>query len=47
MLDDGMGFELVPWKPQLGQHLGQHIAGTITPGGGIDWTLGRKRGLGI
>jgi len=47
MLDDGMGFELVPWKPQLNQHLGQHIAGTVTPGGGIDWTLGRKRGLSI
>ncbi|WP_333835398.1 DUF3363 domain-containing protein, partial [Rubrimonas sp.] len=47
MLDDGMGFELVPWKPQLDQHLGQHIAGTVTPGGGVDWTLGRKRGLGI
>jgi len=47
MLDDGMGFELVPWKPQLDQHLGQHIAGTVTSSGGIDWTLGRKRGLGI
>lgn len=47
MLDDGMGFELVPWKPQLEKHLGQTVSGTITPGGGIDWTLGRKRGLGI
>jgi len=47
MLDDGMGFELVPWKPQLNQHLGQRIAGTVLPDGGIDWTLGRKRGLGI
>lgn len=34
MLDDGMGFELVPWKPQLDQHLGQQVAGTVTPGGG-------------
>lgn len=47
MLDDGMGFELVPWKPQLEKHLGQTVSGTITQGGGIDWTLGRKRGLGI
>lgn len=47
MLDDGMGFELVPWKPQLEKHLGQRIAGTVTPGGGIDWTLGRRRELGI
>lgn len=47
MLDDGMGFELVPWKPQLEKHLGQTVTGTMTPGGGVDWTLGRKRGLGI
>lgn len=47
MLDDGMGFELVPWKPQLEKHLRQIVSGTITLGGGIDWTLGRKRGLGI
>lgn len=47
MLDDGMGFELVPWKPQLDQHLGQRIAGTVTPCGGIDWAPGRRRGLGI
>ncbi|MEO3431884.1 DUF3363 domain-containing protein [Inquilinus sp. CAU 1745] len=47
MLDDGLGFELVPWKPQLEKHLGQTVAGTVTPGGGIDWSFGRKRGLGI
>lgn len=46
MIDDGMGFELVPWKPQLEKHLGQAVSGTVT-GGGIDWTLGRKRGLSI
>lgn len=47
MIDDGMGFELVPWKPQLEKHLGQTVAGTVTAGGGIDWSLGRKRGLSI
>ena len=47
MLDDGLGFELVPWKPQLEKHLGQTVSGTMTAGGGIDWTLGRKRGLSI
>ena len=45
MLDNGMGFELVPWKPQLEKHLGQSVTGTMTPGGGVDWSLGRKRGL--
>ena len=47
MIDDGMGFELVPWKPQLEKHLGQTVAGTVAAGGGIDWSLGRKRGLSI
>ena len=47
MLDNSLGFELVPWKPQLQKHLGQTMTGTITPGGGVDWSLGRKRGLAI
>ncbi len=47
MLDNGLGFELVPWKPQLEKHLGQSVTGAITPGGGVDWSLGRKRGLTI
>lgn len=47
MLDNGLGFELVPWKPALDQHLGRHVTGVVQPGGAIDWSLGRKRGLGL
>ena len=47
MIDSGMGFELVPWRPQIDQYLGLHITGTIKTGGGIDWTIGRSRGIGI
>jgi type IV secretory pathway VirD2 relaxase len=47
MIDDGLGFQLVPWRPALEEHLGQHISGTMTPGGSIDWSLGRGRGLGL
>lgn len=47
MLDDGLGFQLVPWTPGLERHLGQAISGVTMPGGGIDWTIGRKRDLGI
>ena len=47
MLDDGLGFQLVPWRPALEQKLGQHVAGTMSPGGAVDWSFGRKRGLGI
>jgi type IV secretory pathway VirD2 relaxase len=47
MIDDGLGFQLVPWRPALEQKLGQHVSGTMTPGGAVDWSFGRNRGLGI
>jgi hypothetical protein len=47
MIDDGLGFQLVPWRPALEQKLGQHVSGTMTPGGGVDWSFGRKRGINI
>ena len=47
MIDDGMGFQLVPWQPALEQQLGKQVAGVMTPGGGVAWNFGRKRGLGI
>jgi type IV secretory pathway VirD2 relaxase len=47
MIDDGLGFQLVPWRPALDRQLGQVVTGTMAGGGGIDWTLGRSRGLGI
>jgi hypothetical protein len=37
----------VPWRPALEQHIGQHISGVMMPGGGVDWSFGRKRGLGL
>lgn len=47
MIDDGLGFQLVPWRPALDRHLGKHVAGTMNGAGGIDWALGRGRGIGI
>ncbi len=47
MIDDGMGFQLVPWRPALEQQLGKQVFGVMAPGGGVDWNLGRKRGIGI
>ncbi|MCC6827448.1 MAG: DUF3363 domain-containing protein [Caenibius sp.] len=47
MIDDGLGFRLVPWSNDLERHLGRQIAGVARDGGGIGWSLGRKRGLGI
>ncbi len=47
MIDNGLGFELVPWKPALEEHLGRQVSGVVLPGGGVDWSFGRKRGLGF
>jgi hypothetical protein len=47
MIDDGLGFSLVPWRPALEQHIGRQISGVATPGGDVNWSLGRKRGLGV
>jgi type IV secretory pathway VirD2 relaxase len=47
MLDDGLGFQLVPWSPSLEQHLGRHVSGVARGDGGIDWGFGRKRGIGL
>lgn len=47
IIDDGLGFQLVPWRPALEQKLGQHVSGTMLPGGGVEWSFGRQRGLGL
>ena len=47
MIDDGLGFSLVPWRPALDQHIGRHISGVAMPGGGVDWSFARARGLGL
>ena len=47
MLDDDLGFQLVPWSPSLEKHLGKHVSGVARDDGGIDWSFGRKRGLGL
>jgi hypothetical protein len=47
MIDDGLGFQLVPWSPSLEKKLGQHVSGATRDDGGIEWDIGRKRGLGL
>lgn len=45
MLDDDMGFSLVPWRPMIEQRLGQQIAATVRTSG-ISWNMGRPQQLG-
>lgn len=47
MIDDGLGFSLVPWSPSLEKELGRQVSGLMTPGGGVDWSFGRKKGIGL
>jgi hypothetical protein len=47
MIDDGLGFSLVPWTPSLEHQLGRQVSGVIRSGGSIAWSFGRKQGLGL
>jgi hypothetical protein len=47
MIDDGLGFQLVPWTPSLEKQLGRHVSGVARENGGVDWGLARVRGLGL
>ncbi|MBS7542850.1 DUF3363 domain-containing protein [Ancylobacter oerskovii] len=47
MLEDGLGFQLVPWQPVLDKQIGRHISGVMRGDGGIEWSIGRQRGLGL
>lgn len=43
MLDDGIGFILVPWKPVIEQRIGQALSATIKAGGASS-EIGRQLG---
>lgn len=47
MIDDGLGFSLVPWTPSIEKQIGRHVSGVARNDGGVDWSFGRKRGLGL
>jgi type IV secretory pathway VirD2 relaxase len=46
MIDDGLGLSLVPWSPSLEKNLGRQVSGVMTAGG-VDWSFGRKKGIGL
>jgi type IV secretory pathway VirD2 relaxase len=46
MIDDGLGFSLVPWRPVIEKEIGRDVTGMMR-GGDVSWQLGRKLGLGI
>jgi hypothetical protein len=47
MIEDGLGFQLVPWQPVLEKRLDQHISGVRRDDGGIEWSFSRNRQIGL
>jgi type IV secretory pathway VirD2 relaxase len=47
MINDGLGFQLVPWSPSLEKNLDRQVSGIVRSDGGVDWRLGKSRGLGL
>jgi hypothetical protein len=45
MIDDGLGFQLVPWSPSLERNLANHVSGVARDDGGINWSFAARRGL--
>ena len=46
MIDGGLGFSLVPWRPIIEKEIGREVIGVMR-GGDVSWQLGRRLGLGI
>jgi hypothetical protein len=44
MLENGMGFTLVPWRPAIEQRLGQAISATVR-NDFVSWDVGRQLGI--
>lgn len=43
VIEKSREFTLVPWRPVLDRHIGQHVSG-IMRADSISWTIGRQRG---
>jgi type IV secretory pathway VirD2 relaxase len=46
MLDDGLGFSLVPWRPVVERRLGQYVVAVVR-GEHAAWEFGRPRGISV
>ena len=46
MIDNGLGFQLVPWIPSLERELGRQVNGISGPGG-VEWSFARKPDLSL
>lgn len=47
VIDNGAGFQLVPWRQDLERHLGQAVTGRINARSSVDWSFARSRGPAV
>jgi type IV secretory pathway VirD2 relaxase len=47
LIEKSREFTLVPWRPVLDRHIGKQVSGIMRSDGGISWTIGRQRGMGV
>ena len=47
MIEDVLGFQLVPWQPVLEKRLDHYISGIRRDDWSIDWDFSRKRQIGL
>jgi hypothetical protein len=47
VIDDGLGFQLVPWTPSLEKQLGRHVSGVSRDDGGVTGALAATGGWGF
>ncbi|WEQ54983.1 DUF3363 domain-containing protein [Komagataeibacter nataicola] len=47
MIDNGLGFQLVPWTPAIEKQIGKAVSGTTRESGTIAWDFSQRRDAGI
>ncbi|MCH4024485.1 MAG: relaxase/mobilization nuclease and DUF3363 domain-containing protein [Acetobacter sp.] len=47
MIDNGLGFQLVPWIPSLEKQIGKAITGVAKDNGSVAWEFSQRRDAGI
>lgn len=47
MIDNGLGFQLVPWTPAIDKQIGKAVSGTTRGSGAIAWEFSKKRIIAI
>ncbi|MBB2156590.1 DUF3363 domain-containing protein [Gluconacetobacter diazotrophicus] len=47
MIDNGLGFQLVPWTPPIEKQIGKAVSGITRESGTIAWEFSRSRDTGV